>query len=345
MSEEGRTFQGVILLDIDLLNRGRYKVHIDELHSHLANSDGIWCRNKTHPWKYNTDFNLGAYGSYYPLQPGTRVIVTFVDRNYEKGDIVAISADQEEFALPLWCTPEARDHVTMLYRTPYYNNIYQINEFPLIPSLTDQPKNSIHSYFNCDIGPSPLGKDFCGDNDPKTASKTKIRTKYIINEDGVHFQTADNLYVTVDTDGHIAINGKTMIKLKNDVDVHIEGDHSTKLLIDGTVDVHIKKATKVMIDKDCDIVLNGDNKISSYGKLEVYSLDTINVWSDSNINIQGGSDINLNCGTSAVLATEPKDAKDTKGYNEKEPEDKELTGMKRVLDIAAAAAKTAAKLG
>lgn len=310
------THQGVVLFDIDLLNRGRYKVHIDTLHTHLSIADGIWCRNKTHPWKYNTDFVLGSYGSYYPLQAGTRVIVNFVDGNFEKGDIVAISADQEPFALPLYCLPDARDMITTIYRTPLYSNIFHINEITSV-----QPKNSIHSYFNCDI-PDIV---FCGKNDPDTAPETKFRTKYIINEDGVHFCTNDNIYVSVDQDGHIAVNGKVMIKIKKTVDLHIKGDN-TKILIDGEVDVHIKKALKILVDKPIDI----------------HCKARVNVKADGNISIQGGKLINLNCGTSAADAV---DAEDTKGYNEKDPTAKELKGITRAGDIAAAVAKTAATLG
>jgi hypothetical protein len=354
----GNKFKGTILptIGLDEYNRGRYLVHIKEEHPHLSGiTDGIWCRNRTHPWRWNTDFIVGSYGSYYPLQPGTRVVVEFTDDNRDNGDIVSILADQDLLvSSPIWITQEQRDMVTIPFKTPYFYNIMQINELttgfgnPLgnLNPIFGQPYNSIHFYYNTDVlddpaalitspGTLPAFKEFCGETDDATASKTNIRTKYIINEDGVHFQTADNLYVSIDQDGHIAINGNTMIKLKKNVDIHIEGgDNSTKVLIDGTVDVHIKKATKVKIDDNCDIRVTGDTKIWTIGDTHILSSGLTHI---------DASRINLNCGTSAVAA-KAEDAKDTKGYNEKDPTDKELVNLSRAKDVTIAAPKMMATL-
>jgi hypothetical protein len=290
-----RDYIGVILLDIDLMNRGRYKVHINELHAHLPVSQGIWCRNRVHNWAYNTDFALGSCGSYYPVQAGTRVLVQFKDEDFEHGEIVKIISDQETFRLPLYCTPEARDLITTIYRTPIYSNIFHINEFGLVPSMTGQPDNSIHQYFNCDVLAGPFG----GQNDPDTGPETKIRTTYIINEDGVHFYTTDNIAVTIDKDGYIAVNKNILIKVGENADIHIKGD------------------AKVHVD----------------GQTDLYSDGEINIKSDGNINIQATSDINLNCGTSAAKA------EDNNGYNTFPPHDKELKGITRLGDVALAAGK------
>ena len=317
-----RDYIGVVLLDIDLTNRGLYKVHSSELHPHIPVDQGIWCRNRVHTWAYNTDFTLGSCGSYYPLQAGTRVLIQLKDGDYEHAEIVKIISDQEVFRLPLYCTPEARDLIFTIYRTPIFSNIFHVNEFnDLVPSLTGQPKNSIHHYFNCDIAQVPLIEPlkFGGQIDPDTAPETNIRTKYIINEDGIHIYTTDNMYVTVDKNGEIAVNGTVKINIKDNTDIHIRGD-STKVLLDGTLDVVVKKATKIKVDAAVDIHVTG----------------VTNILCDSTINIQSGSDINLNSGTSAADAAK---AEDSKGYNETPPADKELKGITRLGDVDLAAGK------
>ena len=237
--------EGVILADIDLLNRGRYKVHINELHAHIGVSSGVWCRNRTSPNSYNTDFPGGSYGSYFPLMPQTRVIVSFVEGDYNHGEIVRVIADQETgVRLPFMCTPEARDQIFTVFRTPIYSNFMHINEVTAI-----QPMNSMHFYFNADL---LTGDTWCGDNDPTTAATTNIRTKYIINEDGVHFQTADNVYVSINLDGHIAINGKLVAKIKETAEIHVLND--TKFHCDKNI--HVKGDADITIDGGPMIYLN-----------------------------------------------------------------------------------------
>ncbi|MBC8427440.1 MAG: hypothetical protein H8D97_00970 [Proteobacteria bacterium] len=294
MAELGiEQYEGIVLPDIDLMNRGRYKVHINELHTHIGVTSGIWCRNRTSPNSYNSDFPGGSYGSYFPLLPQTRVIVQFVSGDYHQGEIVRIIADQENgIRLPFMCIPEARDQIFTVFRTPIYSNFLHINEVTAV-----QPMNSMHFYFNADL---LTGDTWCGDRDPITAPSTNIRTKYIIDENGVHFCTADSVSVSINTDGNIAINRNILVKIGKNADIHIEG------------------AAKVHIDGQTDLYVDGD----------------INVKSDSTINIQGGPLINLNCGTSATKAT------DSNGYASFPIESKEMKGISRISDVASAAAKT-----
>ncbi|MBC8427287.1 MAG: hypothetical protein H8D97_00195, partial [Proteobacteria bacterium] len=154
--------------------------------------------------------------------------------------------------------------------------------------------------FNTDLPDVKFG----GKNDPDTPPETNKRTVLIINEDGIHWWTADNQYVTVDLDANICINKNVKIKVGENADVHIKG--STKLHVDGQTDLYFD--------------------------------GVLNIKSDATINIQGGPNINLNCGTSAAQA------EDNKGYNEKPGADKELTGISRVGDMALAAAKIGKKL-
>lgn len=263
--QAGRKYQGKILPDIDINNRGRYLVNIPELQPHTNSIEGIWCRNRVHNWKYNTDYISGSYGCYYPLQGNTRVLVEFLDADLEQGEIVKIIADQESMALPFFSSPEDRDHLFTLIRTPLYGNIFHINE------KTKEKPNSVHFYFNSEIGNAESVEIFGGNKDQETSSGSNIRTKYIINEDGVHFYTADNIAITIENDGHIAINGKVLLKVGGNSDIHIKGD--SKLYINGQSDI--------------------------------YANGVINIKSDSEINIQGSS-INLNGGTTAAISSDSK---------------------------------------
>jgi len=74
---------------------GRYKVHIPTLMPHLDKDEGIWVKNHTHKWRI-TPSEVGEYGSYFPLQAKTYVIVKFFENDINTGYIDRIVSDWKE---------------------------------------------------------------------------------------------------------------------------------------------------------------------------------------------------------------------------------------------------------
>ncbi|HQF37206.1 MAG TPA: hypothetical protein PLL26_06250 [Candidatus Dojkabacteria bacterium] len=135
-----REFVGLVLPDLDTANQGRYKVYIPELQPHMKEGAGILAKNRVHNWRVTPSRN-GIYGSYYPLQPGTYVIVKFFDNQIESAYIDKVISDHEPQCLPLKTID--RDNYYQIIRTPKYNHLIAICE-----DTTDKPSNSIHIYYN-----------------------------------------------------------------------------------------------------------------------------------------------------------------------------------------------------
>lgn len=96
-----KEYSGIVLGEPDPKNIGRYKVYIPEMMSKLSNSsDGIWVQNEIHKHKFHRYVDTKArisdedasYGSYMPLQPGTRVFVLFKSESMDSGYIDRIAS-------------------------------------------------------------------------------------------------------------------------------------------------------------------------------------------------------------------------------------------------------------
>ncbi len=135
-----REFLGFILPDPDTKHQGRYKVHVPELQPHMKDNVGIWAKNHVHKWRA-TYSRSGIYGSYYPLQPGTCVIVKFFDNHIESAYIDRIVSDYTVQSLPIKTID--RDDYYQLIRTPKKNHLIAFCE-----ETTDKPVNSIHIYYD-----------------------------------------------------------------------------------------------------------------------------------------------------------------------------------------------------
>lgn len=79
----------------DEKRRGKYRVHIPELMPGLEYDEGILCSNHTHNWRI-TPSDVGEYGQYFPLHPGTYVIVKFHENDTNTGYIDRILSDYKE---------------------------------------------------------------------------------------------------------------------------------------------------------------------------------------------------------------------------------------------------------
>ena len=136
----GKEFLGKILSDSDPAYQGRYKVHIPELQPHMDVSKGIWAKNQIADWRV-TPSQKGIYGSYFPLQAGTMVIVKFFENQFETAYIERIVSDHCPQSLPLKTVD--RDDYYQVIRTPKNNHLIALCE-----TTTDKPANSIHIYYN-----------------------------------------------------------------------------------------------------------------------------------------------------------------------------------------------------
>ena len=185
-----REYIGTILPAKDSQHQGKYKVNVPELQPHMKDSTGIWCKNHTCKHRVTPSQN-GVYGSYYPLHPGTSVIVKFFANHIESGYIDRVISDAYAETLPYEIIE--RDDYYQIIRTPKYNNLIAIYEGDA--SSKNVPKNSIHIYYN------------------------DTRTTVVIDETGINVKTEDNINITVAKNVKINVTGTADIKVTGDIKV------------------------------------------------------------------------------------------------------------------------------
>lgn len=201
------SYHGIILPDKDPKNQGRYKVHIPELHPLIKSSSGIWCKNQVHNWRVGPSDDH-VYGSYSPLQPGTKVLIKFYQNDFHSGYIDRVVSDQVQSTTPKLgsgTNPGAttdRDDVYVIFQTPKYHNLFAIFE-----KTTDGGNglskqlmpNSIHLYYNY------------------------RRSTMILNEDGIHWFTMNNHGTTIEGCRSTWVNQNDKLYIQENRDVYING--------------------------------------------------------------------------------------------------------------------------
>lgn len=204
--EPGKEYDGQIIKqdEFDPHRQGKYLVHINDLYPTLPDNEpsdthAIWCRNHVHKWRITPSAH-GEYGQYFPLQPGTRVVVVFKNRKMTSGYIDRIRSDflHDTDMEAQDCTTvkeemKDRDEQYILVKTPKKNNVFYINE-----DTANEP-NTIFLIYNRDAS----GR----------------RTVYRINEEGIHIYSRDNLRVRITKDWQVEINGKVDISVSGDVNI------------------------------------------------------------------------------------------------------------------------------
>ncbi len=282
-----REFHGIIVegpsLD-DPKNRGRYRVKIPELMPHLVEDDAyIWCLNHVHKYR-NTQVDQedegdveNIEGQYFPLRPGIHVLVKFYKEDYNSGYIDRIVSDYYKDSLPLDLKTEDRDKYYQLLRT-IKSDLFAITLDDM--QTSGIPSNGIHMYFRED------------------------RTVLIINEEGFHVYSKDNLDYQIDGFGHVKIGDKLDLFISSDLNISVGGDVNMK--VNGNV--------KIGVDGDTNLNTNGDTNIESSGDVNVKSRNCniqsngqTNIKASGPINMDGGPMINLNCGfaSNASSANKP----------------------------------------
>jgi len=259
--------------------QGRYRVYIPELMPHIENDQGIFCKN--HVTKYKiTGSHDGEYGQYFPLHPGTYVIVKFQSNDFNSGYIDRIVSDYKQntnVEAQDCVTPvpneSDRDEQTILIKTPKKNNIFYINE------NTKNEPNTIYLIYN---------RDENGRN-----------TVFRINPSGITIWTRNNIRERILKDSNVQIDKNKTEYVKQNKKVDIDGSQTTR----------ISKDFKLKIEENGTLHVTGDVNITVNG--------TCNVYSDSEINCDG-SRINLNCGKASAVEippTQPQKVRDL-GPNE-----------------------------
>ena len=275
-----REFIGTILSAKDSMHQGKYKVNIPELFPHMKETKGVWCKNHTCNHRVTPSQN-GVYGSYYPLHPGTAVIVKFFANHIESGYIDRIISDAYIETLPYEIIE--RDDYYQIIRTPRYNNLICIYEGPPPPPDADGkeepwtednaqkskniPKNSIHIYYN------------------------ETRTVVVIDELGVHIVTADN----------VDIKSAKVIKIEASSDINIYSGGNIKMQAFG--DINLKAGGKINNQSVKDINIYSGAKINnqSVGDINIKSGATISSEAVADINAKAGANIKNQAGADIGL--------------------------------------------
>lgn len=243
-SLSSKEYRGVILKDKDPRQMGRYKVHIYGKMDHLPTDRGIWCKNHTHNSRI-TKSSSGTYGQYFPLQPGTEVIVRFTANDFNTGCIDRIMSDGSEksqYNLGNFLDEDKekspdpsvdRDDTYLLIKTPKKNNAIYITE-----ETEDHPANEIWISYN--------------------TKRTAIR----INEDSIYISTKDNQNIKVNLDQKVEIVKSSSKKVGENRVLNVEQNY----------DIRVNGNTTISSE--------GDMKFSAKGKLHLYSATEIAINSD-----------------------------------------------------------------
>jgi len=259
--------------------QGRYRVYIPELMPHIENDQGIFCKN--HVTKYKiTGSHDGEYGQYFPLHPGTYVIVKFQSNDFNSGYIDRIISDYKQntnVEAQDCVTPvpneSDRDEQTILIKTPKKNNIFYINED------TKNEPNTIYLVYN---------RDENGRN-----------TVFRINPSGITIWTRNNIRERVLKDSNVQIDKNKTEYVKQNKKVDIDGSQTTR----------ISKNLELKIEENGIFHITGNVNITVNGMCNVYSNSEINC---------DGAKINLNCGKAFAVEippTQPQKVRDL-GPNE-----------------------------
>ena len=258
----------------DVKMKGRYRVHIPELMPHIEKDEGIMCKNHSNKWRI-TPSDVGEYGSYFPLHPGTHVIVKFYTNDLLSGYIDRIISDWKDDrdvlgqdCVDVKSVPTDRDEQYIIFKTPKAWSIFYVNE------ETEKEPNTIYLVYNRDNGP-------------------KRRTVFRIDESGLSFDTRDNRRVRIRMDDNQQVDGDQTELVKGYSTEHVDGDK----------DSHFHGYEVINIDGNLDRLTTGNATVEVGGVTKISNSGSMDRWSGSSINYDAPI-INLNCGIASYSAAE-----------------------------------------
>jgi len=213
-------FNATVLPDKDPKNQGRYRVNIPDLEPLLPKDTAIWVKNHIHKYRDTTATGF-RYGQYFPIQPGTRVLVKFYNPNdINSGYIDRILDDdipdpddspelsKYKSVLPFNAKKEDRDEIYEIIRTPRLDCLFLINEETTSRTL---PHRSIHLYYK------------------------KHESYFIIDEEGFHFKTDYNEYHTVSQDYSLQVDDNLFFSVRNNYNGRVGGEYRLGIHYDGHI--------------------------------------------------------------------------------------------------------------
>lgn len=159
--------------------------------------------------------DMGNYGQYFPLHPGTHVIVFFPEDDPITAEIIKIIHDKKQDQMPLKIVTHDRNELTQIIRTARHDNIFAICERTI-----SQPSYSTHLYTNL---------------------KTN---KFIWDEHGYHRFVKRSIYTTVERSEHKKVNHTSYININRNKEEYICGNYT--LQVDGTF--HLKVGGDIHIE-------------------------------------------------------------------------------------------------
>ena len=251
--------------------KGRYRVHVPVLMTHLEKDEGLMYKNHANKWRI-TPSDVGEYGSYFPLHPGTHVIVKFQENDLNAGYIDRIISDWKDGrdvlgqdCVDVKSAPTDRDEQYIIFKTPKKWSIFYVNE------ETEKEPNTIYLVYNRDNGP-------------------KRRTVFRIDESGLSFDTRDNRRVRIRMDDNQQVDGDQTELVKGYSTEHVDGDK----------DSHFHGYEVINIDGNLDRWTKGDACVEVSGSTTISNRGKIDRWSGSSINYDAPI-INLNCGIASYV--------------------------------------------
>ena len=247
----GRSFNCKILPEIDPLNQGRYKVNIPQLQPLSNETVSIWVKNHVHKYR---DTGSKRYGQYFPIQPGTQVLVKFYYPNdINSGYIDRILDDdfsetgydaEKRTTLPFNQPKEDRDEVYQIIRTPKHKCLFLIAED--VSESTSIPKESIHLYYK------------------------KYDSTIIIDNTGINFTTVNNEYHRVGNDYSILIQDNYFNTTVNNHNHRVGGEYRLAV----NYDMNMRSLNgNIYIQADD----NSINLLSHHGSVNTIAKDYVSI--------------------------------------------------------------------
>jgi len=270
----GKIYIGYIMNYQDPLNSGRLAVYIPELFPlNYPGKNYVFCRNGISTFHKSRDpFSKEyiSYGSYTPIHPGTRVLVTFLNENLENGIIIGIDSDTK---LPIQ-EKDAKNYY-LIMQTKNGSRIYFDENKNIFHIMAAQGKTNIY-LSETDI--LLQTEEF----NPETGD-LKRRNAIDIDDNGINFYIGEAVYSFTEegltitypksssyfniTKNGIDISAKKYINLSSDEGkIHV---YSKNLFLNGYNETH---------------VLSNDLRLTGSQKAQL-SGTTVNVqgWFDTHI--------------------------------------------------------------
>jgi hypothetical protein len=241
----GKTFIGYVLDIKDPAGLGRKAVYIPNLlKSTIAGEKYVFCKEAINTYvrarnPLKSNYPYFSYGSYQPILPGTKVLVTFVNNSLESGYIIGIDATvKEPFAEGEW----------LVFKTPKGSEFY-INDDNNVCHIKNANGKTNLYMTDTDIylQVNQIDENAKAETDLKAQSYIQISpsfiqlkigdTLYRFGENGINFSSgSDSLTAFEMTKDTITINANKNITISTDEgNLNLSGQYT---YISGYTELH-----------------------------------------------------------------------------------------------------------